>query len=270
MNTQFSDWIAGFIDGDGSFGLEESNGFYRPVLSIAQNDPQLLHKIKKFFGCGSVTRKNENAWHYRCRSTEQFQKFIIPKLGTVPFQTIKQVQYEMICNEAMPLLLNTSDPNRKAKLEDCLQKIKNSRNIVYVNPNKSINIDWFWGFFEAEGHFSLRVVNYRNSPSIRIGYKVTQKNRPLLEKILAFFGFGNIQSEGEGRSLKYSVEGVRSICQCALPILLKNPLKGKKNLERVKFIRAIRILLGAKSKNKAVDLNLISKIADELIKLRRL
>ena len=59
MKTLNSNWITGFIDGDGTFALEKVRGFYRPVLSLPQNDPQLLYKIKKFFGCGTVTKKNK-------------------------------------------------------------------------------------------------------------------------------------------------------------------------------------------------------------------
>lgn len=276
MKTLNSNWITGFIDGDGTFALEKVRGFYRPVLSLPQNDPQLLYKIKKFFGCGTVTKKNKKSWHYRCRSAEQFQKYIIPKLGKGSFQTIKQYQYDLICNDAMPLLTNSlfkkKNPNRHALLETCLKKIQNSRKTVYVNPNTPINNDWFWGFFEAEGHFSIRY-----SKNFSISYKVTQDNRPLLEKIVDFFGFGAVHSEGEGRSLKYNVEGIQKVCQYGLPILLKNPLNGKKNLERVKFIKALRIISsiqlqsgvysvrGASDKERAK----LKKLAEDIVKIRK-
>jgi len=261
-----SNWVAGFIDGDGSFALDTVGTFYRPSLSISQDDPQLLYKIKKFFGCGSVTQKNARSWHYRCRSAEQFKKYIIPKLGKAPFQTVKQYQYEIICNEAMPLFMDKSIPERKCHslLQVCLEKIKNSRNIVYVNSNTPINEDWVVGFFEAEGHFSLRLSEARY---VFISYKITQKNKLLLEKIQNFFGFGNVHSEGEGRSLKYSVEGIENVCRYGLPFFIKNPLKGKKNLQRVKFVKALRILSKENYRN---DENLakLSKLADDIIKIR--
>lgn len=278
MKTLNTNWITGFIDGDGTFALEKVRGFYRPVLSLPQNDPQLLYKIKKFFGCGTVTKKNQRSWHYRCRSTQQFQKYIIPKLGKGSFQTIKQYQYDLICNDAIPLLTNSfliKNSNRHALLETCLKKIQNSRNIAYVNPNTPINDDWFWGFFEAEGHFSIRY-----SGNFSISYKVTQKNRPLLEKIVDFFGFGVVQSEGEGRSLKYNVEGIQKVCQYGLPILLKNPLNGKKNLQRVKFIKALRIISSIQSQSGVYWHRILrgasdnehaklKKLAEDIVKIRK-
>jgi|AntRauTorcE11897_2_1112592.scaffolds.fasta_scaffold37301_1 hypothetical protein len=35
MNTLNKDWLAGFIDGDGSFAIDKVGNFYRPSLSIA-------------------------------------------------------------------------------------------------------------------------------------------------------------------------------------------------------------------------------------------
>lgn len=245
MKTLNLDWIAGFIDGDGSFAIEKPDKkkmFYRPSLSISQNDPQLLHKIKDYFGCGSVARKDEKSWHYRCRSAEQFEKFIIPKLGKAPFQTIKQFQYELICEQALPLLLKEEkDASDFEKLENLNQQIRKSRkNSIYVNPNLPINLNWFLGFFEAEGNFYTDI---RTNPSeVRIAFKVTQNNKSLLEKIQSFFCYGNIQVE-RPNIWKYNVEGIKNVTTKGYEIFNNQPLKGKKNVERVRFLSIIRILL---------------------------
>lgn len=300
-----NNWIAGFIDGDGSFALDKVGDFYRPSLSIAQNDPQLLYKIKQYFGCGSVTAKNAKAWHYKCRSAEQFEKFIIPKLGRAPFQTIKQFQYEVICDEVMPILLikrpplsnanvpphrhmgenDMQDPNNKegnysknlepnnpnnkgdllAILEKCQKKITESRILLgdYSNPQTAINLDWFLGFFEAEGNFYLRV---REPKDIRIAFKVTNANYALLEKIQSFLNFGRVQYNKEGykrNTWKYNVEGVENVCTYGLPLFANQPLKGLKNIKREHFLKAVRII--AKNGHKTEEgLVKLRKLADSL------
>jgi hypothetical protein len=273
MTKLNTDWIAGFIDGDGSFALErpdKTKSFYRPSLSIAQNDLQLLYKIKDYFGCGTVTRKTHNAWQYRCRSTQHFQEFIIPKLGKTPFHSIKQQQYQLICEQALPILLQktTDDPLEKQKklsrLEDLDRQIQISRtDTTYVNPNAEMSLDWFLGFFEAEGNIYMKIrrrtIDHTKSSTaklsmdtldllntkgidIRIAFKVTQKNKPLLEKIQSFFNFGAIQLERE-QIWKYNVEGIKNVTTHGYSLFRSHPLKGRKNLERVKLLSVIRILL---------------------------
>jgi hypothetical protein len=276
MNLLQKNWIAGFIDGDGSLALEREGNFYRPSLSISQNDYQLLLKIKEYFGCGTVTQKDSKSWHYRCRSAEQFQEFIIPRLGKAPFQTIKQFQYELICEKALPILINNSQKNRQdiLDLDNIIKQIKESRNNSnYVNSNQPIDFMWFLGFFEAEGNFYLSIRNSyvssdSNQMNIRIAFKVTQKNKLLLEKIKCFFNFGKVQSEGYVRNIwKYNVEGITNVTNHGFSIFRTNPLNGKKNLQRIKFLIAIRTISKGEHKTENGLLKL-KKLETDMQKLR--
>lgn len=57
-NTDLA-WLAGFIDGEGHFGGRETKGkvnayYITCYLSISQKDPQLLYKVQRIVGAGSV------------------------------------------------------------------------------------------------------------------------------------------------------------------------------------------------------------------------
>jgi len=71
------EWIAGFIDGEGSFSRSsyetKAGKVYYPTFSVEQADEGILNQIQAFFGAGTVTKrkKNENSlgkldtWEFR-------------------------------------------------------------------------------------------------------------------------------------------------------------------------------------------------------------
>lgn len=60
MNTIDKKWIVGFTDGEGCFHIGINQTQILPEFTIVQHvrNVQILYKIKKFFGCGTVRRNN--------------------------------------------------------------------------------------------------------------------------------------------------------------------------------------------------------------------
>lgn len=248
MKTELTvDWLMGMIDGDGYFGLERislkrknhNQTFYRPILAISQKDPSVLYKIKTFVGCGSVSSKGKkkDQYHFRVRTTHLFLTYLVPLFENKRFQTVKQNQW-LILKKACDLLETGFTLEQVPTLEQMGQILRRQRyNHLYTN-SEILNKDWFLGFFEAEGCFSLSIVDFQD---VRFTFKVTQKNKPILLKIQRFFGYGTIQTETPGIYC-FQVTGFKTIMKSLFPFLEKSHFHGQKNIRRVQWLKACRLV----------------------------
>ena len=97
-------WIVGFVDGEGSFGLDVHvkkdmrwGLQMQPEFTVVQNeiDIQILHALKDFFQCGSVSLnredKNGRRYHFRVKSVKDLTEKIIPFFDKHPLKTKKNI-----------------------------------------------------------------------------------------------------------------------------------------------------------------------------------
>lgn len=107
MSTQLNaQWIVGFVDGEGCFNLDVHRkrdmrwGLQmQPEFTVVQNevDIQVLHALKEYFQCGSVSvnRKDQHGtrYHFRVKSVKDLQEKIIPFFEKQPLKTKKNVEF---------------------------------------------------------------------------------------------------------------------------------------------------------------------------------
>ena len=244
--------------------------FYRPILAISQKKPIVLYKIKSFIGCGSVNLKGKDRknYHYRIRSSALFIKYLYPILKKNNFQTNKQLQFDIL-SEAIDFLVTKYEPNNldhQIYLEKLDKKLREARLLNYCNTNL-ITLDWFFGFFEAEGcfYFNIDINNIRKCNFL---FKVTQKNELLLKKIQKFFGYGFIKKE---RDLIYCFEitSFYTIKDKLFPILEKTLFHSEKNVTRIQWLKAFRLITKIKQNNYVAsqnDLETLSNLKQNLNK----
>ena len=95
-------WVVGFVDGEGCFFVdinphpEMTSGFQvLPEFTVVQHqrDIQLLHALKKFFGCGVVRTNHQERMAYRVRSLDHLNERIIPFFDKHPLKSKKRVDF---------------------------------------------------------------------------------------------------------------------------------------------------------------------------------
>lgn len=104
LNTQ---WIVGFVDGEGCFNLDvhlKSDmrwGLQMQLeFTVVQHevDIQVLHAFKSYFGCGTVgvNRKDTTStrYHYRVKSVASLKEHILPFFEKHSLKTKKQVEFQ--------------------------------------------------------------------------------------------------------------------------------------------------------------------------------
>jgi hypothetical protein len=98
-----AEWITGFVDGEGCFFLginkhQEMTAGYQvlPEFTVVQHerDVQLLHALKKYFGCGVVRRNHGDRMAYRVRGKDHLLKRIVPFFVEHPLKSKKRLDFE--------------------------------------------------------------------------------------------------------------------------------------------------------------------------------
>ena len=95
-------WIVGFVDGEGCFfvGINKHPDMtcgYQvlPEFTVVQHekDIQILHALKKFFGCGVVRSNHGDRMAYRVRDISHLSKIIIPFFERHLLKTKKNLDF---------------------------------------------------------------------------------------------------------------------------------------------------------------------------------
>ncbi len=95
-------WVVGFVDGEGCFYVginphpEMSCQFQvLPEFTVVQHrrDVQLLHRLKKFFGCGVVRHNHDDRMAYRVRGLSHLSEKIVPFFERHALKSKKRVDF---------------------------------------------------------------------------------------------------------------------------------------------------------------------------------
>lgn len=217
----FEQWFVGLTEGDGSFIIVYTNGYWRfkYKLSLFKPNIQLLYFIKKQLNAGSIVKdgqSNFNMMKYHIQSHRTLKEVIFPLFDNHTFLTSKQFQYDRFkkCfdisensnlskeekdKQIRELLILKCPRNYKASIWNQF-KLNNNHSDYHSTINESFfleklqNLDihriitkpWLYGFIEAEGSF---YISRKTETRLCHAFGVSQKNDPhLLEALRSLFG----------------------------------------------------------------------------------
>ena len=170
FNKKFIEWFIGFTEGDGSF-IINSNGYLEFKITQSSIDCQVLFKIKKNLGFGSVSKqdKKNNIHHYRVRKKEHLKLLIMIFNGNLFLDKTNLKFFNWV--NAYNL-----------KYKENIQIISNSLNF-------NLNNAWLMGFLEAEGCFNITIIKRLKYNQVQVRFFLSQKEeKQCLLLISSFIG----------------------------------------------------------------------------------
>jgi hypothetical protein len=200
-NNQFYEWLAGLIDGDGSFLLSKK-GYASLEITMDIRDEHALQIIKNVYGGSIKLRSGANALRYRLHHKSGLLSLINDVNGNIR-NSHRLIQLNKIC-------------------------IKYELNLIYPKP-LTYNNAWFSGFFDADGTITI------NSTNNQMSISASQKTYELLEPLVKLYG-GNIYIDnGKSQSFKWYISKKEDILNLYNYFKL-NPCRSAK-IKRIHLIK---------------------------------
>jgi hypothetical protein len=170
-DIKWSQWLAGLIDGDGSFLLSKK-GYASLEITMDIRDEHALKIVKNVYGGSIKLRSGSKALRYRLHHKTGLLNLITDVNGHIR-NSNRQVQLNKICYKY---------------------------DINFNFPEKlTFNNGWLSGFFDADGTIII------NNTNTQLSITVSQKISELLQPLVETYGGNLYIDRGNSKSFKWYV-----------------------------------------------------------------
>jgi hypothetical protein len=175
-NKEWNQWLAGLIDGDGTFYLSKK-GYASLEITMDIRDEHALQIIKNVYGGSIKLVSGAKALRYSLRHKEGFLALIHDINGEIR-NSYRLMQLNKIC-------------------------LKYEIALVY-SDKLTYNNGWLSGFFDADGSVTL------NSKNGQLAITLTQKTSEILQPLLDIYG-GSIYIDRTSNNFKWYISDKKGI-----------------------------------------------------------
>lgn len=175
-NKKWNEWLAGLIDGDGSFYLTKK-GYASLEITMDIRDEHALQLIKNVYGGSIKLVSGARALRYCLRHKEGFLALVDDVNGEIR-NSYRLMQLNKIC-------------------------LKYEIALIY-SDKLTHNNGWLSGFFDADGSVTL------NSNNGQLAITLTQKTSEILQPLLDIYG-GSIYIDRTSNNFKWYISDKEGI-----------------------------------------------------------
>ena len=83
-------FLAGVLDGEGSFGFKKSGNHHQPFLAVAMKDRKIIELFREFLQHGNVRKRKDGVYHYEINHRQVLQKVCPIFLTKYPLHHARQ------------------------------------------------------------------------------------------------------------------------------------------------------------------------------------
>lgn len=83
-------FLAGVLDGEGSFGFKKSRNRLQPFLAVAMKDQKIIQLLREFIQYGNVRRRKDGMYHYEINHPKVLQAVCSLFLTQYPLHHVRQ------------------------------------------------------------------------------------------------------------------------------------------------------------------------------------
>jgi len=203
---KFNEWLAGFIEGDGSFTISKL-GYCSCEITVHEKELKVLLLIKKKVGGVLAFREGVKMARLRLHNKLVMERLLRRLVGLVITQK-KELVFKLMCGK-----LNI-------KLESNEQ----------IKPGWTNG--WLAGFIDAEGSFNIKKTTYQ------VSFSLAQKQKEILESCCAETKIGTVYYDKSWNGWVWFVSSKEEL-QRLLSYLEVYPLRTPKNIEVIKIKRVL-------------------------------
>lgn len=247
-------YLVGLFEGDGWFSVSKKGKYimYEFGIEVSIRDIQLIYKIKKILGVGTVYIRNKskesenldiksslssknirNTVIFRIRNKSDLKNIILPIFAEYPMFTNKQYDYLRFKSALLSNIIYSNELLPYIRPNISSNNIESILNALYFPA-------WLVGFIEAESCFSI----YKPSDSLSYiaSFEISQTNEEII--ILAIRDFLKLSyklQRDNTNNNRLKVSSVRAV-QNVIKFISKAPIKlqGYKKLQYIIWLKNMR------------------------------
>lgn len=183
-------WIIGFTEGDGSFVVNKKNELSF-ILIQGINNMEILYKIQNILQMGNIIKQGSRVYRLIINKKEHIELIILLFNGNIILPT-RKIQFNKFINTYNLKPFNKIIP------------------YIYSNILPTFNDNWILGFTEAEGCFSISILNNYVDTRFILSQK-GDRNLPIFSHLILLFNTGKIEGHSKKENYNFIISHLKNM-----------------------------------------------------------